>query len=258
MRNRQVPSYKIVELEKKRHKYCVCVFVINEGKRIQQQLERMKKYSFAIDIIVADGGSTDGSLTTNILKKGNVRTLLIKTGAGKLSAQMRMAFDYALKNNYRGVVVMDGNNKDTPDALPQFVDLLERGYDHIQGSRYIRGGVEKNTPILRKLAVILLHAPLISIAAGFRYTDTTNGFRAYSARFLNDKRVNPFRDIFSKYELHYYLAIRATELKYKVTETPVERVYPNKGKTPTKIHSWRGYTDILLTMLKACLHKYNP
>ena len=93
--------------------------------------------------------------------------------------------------------------------------------DHIQGSRYIAGGVAENTPLLRHLAVKFIHAPLISLAARHRYTDTTNGFRAYSRRFLTDRRVRPFRDVLSGYEMHYYLAIRAARLGFRVTELPV-------------------------------------
>ncbi len=88
----EFPDFKVLELSPKKNKYCVCVFVINEGERIQKQLKAMKKFSDQIDIVVADGGSTDGSLEEDFLKKQNVRALLTKTGKGKLSAQMRMAF----------------------------------------------------------------------------------------------------------------------------------------------------------------------
>ncbi len=102
-----------------------------------------------------------------------------------------------------------------------------------------------------------LHAPLLSLAAGFRYTDTTNGFRAYSRRLLLDERVAPFRDVFSGYELHYYLAIRAARLRFHVCETPVTRAYP-RGQTPTKIRGMRGNLQVLRTLWKACRHHYDP
>ncbi len=99
----------------------------------------------------------------------------------------------------------------------------------MQGSRFVPGGRAVRTPWARYLGIRLLHAPLISLAAGHRYTDTTNGFRAYSARFLSDPRVAPFRDVFSAYELHYYLAIRAARLGFRVAELPVTRTYPSHG-----------------------------
>ncbi len=253
----QFPDFTLKELAPKKHKYCVCVFVINEGQKVQKQLKLMKKYAGQVDIIVADGGSTDGSLETNFLKSVQVTALLTKTGPGKLSAQMRMAFAYVLHKGYAGVVVIDGNNKDDVSAIPDFIKLLDKGYDHIQGSRFIKGGHAINTPLERLLAVRLVHSPLISLAARHRHTDTTNGFRAYSAKLLADPQVAVFRDIFMTYELHYHLAIEAARLKkFKLTETPVTREYPKKGKTPTKISPIKGNAHVMGVLLKAIRGKY--
>src|SRR5205823_4070682 len=165
-----------------------------------------------------------------------------------LSAQMRMGLAFALRRGYDGVIVIDGNNKDDPAAIPDFVRALDEGCDHVQGSRYITGGRAINTPWARHLAVKLIHAPMIRLAAGFPYTDTTNGFRAYSRRLLLDPRMAPFRNVFSGYELHYYLAIRAARLGYNVREVPVTRAYPARGRMPTKIRGVRGNVLILRTL----------
>jgi len=255
----QFPDFKAAELRKKQNPYCVCVFVINEGTKVQKQLKRMKKYSSQVDIIVADGGSTDGSLEKDFLKTVDVRALLTKTGPGKLSAQMRMAFAYALHEEYEGIIVVDGNGKDDISAIPRFVRELKAGYDHIQGSRYIPGGKAINTPLERHLAVKFVHSPLISLAARHRHTDTTNGFRAYSANLLTDPDINIFRNIFVTYELHYYLAIESARAKkYKLTEIPVTREYPAKGKTPTKISPIKGNLHVLGVLIKAARGKYRP
>jgi dolichol-phosphate mannosyltransferase len=255
---RQVPTYTVTEFAQKRSKYCVAVFVINENGRLLRQLDKMQQVGAALDVVIADGGSTDGSTTEANLKPRGVRALLVKTGAGKLSAQMRMAFDWAMQQGYEGVVTIDGNDKDGTEALTRFVEALDRGLDHVQGSRYVPGGVAINTPKLRNLGIKLLHAPLISIASRFRYTDTTNGFRAYSRKFLLDPRVDPFRDVFERYELHYYLAIRAARLGFRVEEVPVTRAYPDKGPIPTKISPWKGNFLVLKTLFKACMHRFDP
>jgi hypothetical protein len=98
----------------------------------------------------------------------------------------------------------------------------------------------------------------MSASAGVQYTDTTNGFRAYSRRLLLDQRVQPFREIFSAYELHYYLALRAPQLGYRCREIPVIRAYPADGEVPTKIHGWRGNVNVLRTLFAACLGRYVP
>ena len=253
-----VPAHEQHLLGPKRHRYCVAVFVINEGERVRKQLRAMAALADRIDIIVADGGSTDDSLALDSLDEFRLRALLIKRGPGKLSAQMRMAIAFAMNEGYDGIVVIDGNGKDDPSAIPRFIELLDAGYDHIQGSRYVPGGKGINTPLSRTVGVKILHAPLISLAAGARYTDTTNGFRAYSRRLLTDPRVQPLRDIFVAYELHYYLAIRAARLGFRVIETPVTRSYPTTGKTPTKISPVKGNLLILRTLAAAALGRFNP
>lgn len=253
-----VPDHERLVFSDKRHRYCVAVFVLNEGDRVRNQLAAMASFADRIDIVVADGGSTDGSVAPDSLGAFKLRALLVKRGPGRLSAQMRMAIAFALEEGYEGMVVIDGNGKDGIDALPRMIELLDAGYDHVQGSRYVPGGRGINTPTSRTLGVRFVHAPLISLAAGARYTDTTNGFRAYSRRLLTDSRVAPLRDVFMGYELHYYLAIRAARLGFRVIETPVTRRYPVAGKTPTKISPVRGNLRVLGTLAAAVLGRFDP
>ncbi|ULL19029.1 glycosyltransferase family 2 protein [Paenibacillus sp. H1-7] len=254
----QVPNAKIHELKGKTCKYCVLIPVINEGSRIQKQLHELKEYSNIVDIIITDGGSTDNSLDTDFLKSVNVRTLLVKEDTGKLSAQLRIGYAYLIKQGYEGVITIDGNNKDGVDAIPRFIKELDNGYGLVQGSRYVKGGKAINTPLIRDFAIKLIHAPIVSLAAGFRYTDTTNGYRAYSRNYLLDNRVQPFRDIFVNYELLAYLSVRAPRLGYKTKEIPVTRSYPASGKVPTKISHFRGNLMLIRTLLNLLSGKYNP
>jgi hypothetical protein len=254
----QVPDYSEHAFAPRRARYAACVFVIDEGERLAAQLERMRPLCDQVDLIIADGGSTDGSVARERLVPAGVNTLLVKRGPGKLGAQMRMALAHCLRRGYEGVVVIDGNNKDDPGAIPGFLRALDDGADHIQGSRFIAGGRAINTPISRLLGIKLVHAPLVSLSAGRRNTDTTNGFRAYSRRLLLDPRVAPFRAVFSRYELHYYLAIRSARLGYNTVELPVTRAYPATGKVPTKISKFRGNLLVLATLFRACFHLYDP
>ena len=253
----RTPVYQIDWQRPRAHRWAICVFVINEGEKIGKQLKAMSAYSDLLDIIVADGGSTDGSLDPALMEETGATALLVKTGSGKLSAQMRMAFDYTMDEGYDGVIVIDGNGKDGLDAIPSFVKALEEGWDHVQGSRFIPGGHHENTPPTRYLAVRMLHAPLISLAAGFRYTDTTNGFRAYSRRLLMDPCVDVFRPCFDRYQLHYHLAIEAVAVGCSVKEVPVSRVYPASGKVPTKIKGFGGLFAVMGQLLDTCRGKYD-
>ena len=59
-----VPDYTAVEFEGRRHDYCLLIPVINEGSRILTELGRAQKAGVdrLVDIVICDGGSTDGSM----------------------------------------------------------------------------------------------------------------------------------------------------------------------------------------------------
>ncbi len=254
----QVPTYNEAVLAPKAHHHVLVIPVINEGERIRNQLRRIKEANLSVDVIIADGGSTDGSLDPDFLESVGVRALLTKTGPGKLSAQLRMAYSWALTQGYDGIVTMDGNGKDGVEAVALFVAALHDGVDYAQGSRYHPDGVAERTPLERTIGNRMIHAPMMSVAGKRRFTDTTNGFRAYSARYLTDPAVQPFRDIFMNYELLFYLTVRAGQLGMNVCELPVKRSYPENEKTPTKISGFSGKLAILKQAMNAARGAYTP
>ncbi|WP_089167636.1 glycosyltransferase family 2 protein [Azotobacter chroococcum] len=254
----QVPTFDTPLWLGRLHQWCVVIPVINEGERIKSLLARMAtlKIGDIADIIIIDGGSTDDSLSLESLQQNAVRGLLVKTGPGKLSAQLRCAYAFALDQGYEGIVTIDGNDKDDPEAIPRFIDALKQGVDFVQASRFIAGGVAENTPKSRDFAIRFIHAPMLSLFSGFKWTDTTQGFRAYSRKMLLDQRVAPFRDVFMTYELLAYLSCRVPKLDYRCIELPTVRRYP-KGEVPTKISSFKGNLSVLLVLFRACFGKYD-
>lgn len=255
----QVPEFEILFTSENRKDKCVVIPVINEGNRIHSLLAKMQKLNISqtADIIIVDGGSTDGSLKSEKLHALGVHTLLLKTGLGRLSSQLRCAYFYALQGGYEHVVTIDGNDKDEPSTIPDFFDRLENGYDFVQGSRFIPGGKAMNTPLVRFLAIRLLHAPILSIASRFWWTDTTQGYRGYSKKLITSESLKIFRNIFQNYELLAFLSAKAPRVGLKCIEIPTTRVYP-KGKVPTKISSFRGNLSVLKTLLAAAFGKYDP
>lgn len=255
-----VPDYTVEMLAEKRSDYCLLIPIINEGGRILKELDRAKAAGVCglVDIILCDGGSTDGSMELSGLKSRGVNCLLTKTGPGKQGAQLRMGLHFALERGYEGILTIDGNNKDSIESVPLFIEKLSEGYDLVQGSRFIKGGKAVNTPLSRWLAVRFIHAPVISLAARHWFTDTTNAYRAYSRAYLTHPAVQPLRDIFPGYELLAYLSVRATQLGLKACEVPVERAYPKNEPAPTKIKGFKGNSNLLKILFAALAGKYDP
>lgn len=255
-----VPDYERKEFQPRMSDYCVLIPVLNEGERIYAELSRALRAGVNehADIVICDGNSRDGSNDPSRLEGYGVNSLLVKTGPGKQGAQLRTGIHFGFERSYRGFITVDGNNKDSIEDVPRFIEKLKEGYDFVQGSRFIEGGRAVNTPLIRWLSVRMIHAPLISLTAHHHFTDTTNAFRAYSLRYLADERVKPLRDIFSSYELLAYLSVRASQIGMRACEIPVSRVYPEKGKIPTKISSFRGNLELMKILLKNFAGKYNP
>jgi dolichol-phosphate mannosyltransferase len=251
------PRHEVVEFSPRRTRYCFIVVTLNEGERIRAQLGRMRAHAALADIIIADGKSTDGSLSHDFVREQMVRTLLL-TDEGGLSTATRMGIAYAIEQGYEGVITVDGNGKDGVEALPHFISELEGGGDLIQGSRFMPGGYHKNTPLERWLGIKLVMAPLMAIGSGHYYSDPTNGFRAMSMRFLTDARVEPVRKVFVRFNIQHYFNYRAAKLGFKVKEIPVRRCYPDEGPIPTKIHGLPTKLRNVWEMVVTVCGGYNP
>jgi len=256
----QVPAFETPLWLGRQHQYCIVIPVLNESNRIRNMLDRMMVQNIMniADIIIMDAGSTDGSLNLGMLKDNGVQCLMVKTGPGRLSSQLRCAYAFALDQGYTGIVTIDGNDKDDPEAIPRFIDALKDGLDFVQASRFIPGGVGENTPKCRDFAIRWIHVPLLGLFSGFHWTDTTQGFRAYSRKMLIDPNISVFRDVFISYELLAYLSYRAPKLGYRCIELPTIRRYPVTGLIPTKISRIKGNLSVLKTLFCACLGGYNP
>lgn len=148
-----------------------------------------------------------------------MRGLLVKTGPDKLSAQLCCTYAFA----------------------------LEQGVDFVQGSHFVPDDVAENIPWVRHAAILPLHTPLLSAASGFRRTDITQGFRAYS---------RALRDVFETYELLASLSYRLPRLGYRCEEALTTRRSPER-EVPTKISSMRGNLTVLNLLIRACLGRYD-
>lgn len=216
-----LPKHRTDVLRARRNDFAVVLNVLNEGKRLHRQLERMKPFDSVVDIIVSDAPSKDGSTEIERMRELGVTAVVSLTEPGRYSASALAAFGHAVHAGYEGVILMDGNGKDDPEALPRFIEALRAGHGFVQGSRFLTGGRSINTPRSRERLIRFVHAPVISALCFWRFTDTTNGFRAASRALLLDDRVNIFRPDFKGYDVVFYLPWSARRYGFTVAEIPV-------------------------------------
>ena len=239
----------------KKKNYLLVIPNLNEGAELTKLIKKIFffKINKLVDILVVDGGSNDNSINLSFLKK-NINTLIFVKNNTGLSRQLQYAYSFSKKKNYFATVTIDGNGKDDPRRIVNFIKKIENGFDFVQGSRFIKGGKELYTPLLRIFAIKFIHAPILSFFSGFKWTDTTQGFRCYKNILFKDSNLSIFRNIFQKYELLAYLNYKVPRLGYNCVEIPTNRIYKkNIGAQNSKIKGVVGHWVIFKTLLKTCL-----
>jgi dolichol-phosphate mannosyltransferase len=223
----------------------ICTFAFNEGIKIETTVRRIVAAT-GYAALVVDDGSTDGSIEK--LRQFKVSILSSEKNHG-IGSSMKRAFSYAIEHKYDVIVIMAGNNKDDPTEIPRLLHpILRDGFDFVQGSRFLDGGVHGNMPTYRRFAT-RLHPTLFSLVVGKRLTESTNGFRAFKVSILKDKRIWWNEEWLDAYELEPYLLFKAIRLGYRHTEVPVTKIYPPKHLGYTKMKPITGWWSILRPLL---------
>lgn len=216
-------------------------FAFNEGEKIRRTLARHPAER-PYDLLVADDGSTDGSLDD---VGPNVIVLRNPTNLG-IGAAMKGVFEFALTNNYDVLVIHAGNDKDDPLEIPRLLEpILSDAADFVQGSRFMSGGHWGNMPRYRVIGTGLVHPWALSLVAGKRVTESTNGFRAFRTTLLRDARINWRQTWLDRYQLEPYLLLKAILLGYRHREVPATKIYPDHQLGHTKMRPFSDWWGIL-------------
>ena len=133
----KVPEYEVLLRTEARHPYVVYILAFNERPRLDQQLDRFPKDSErGFDVMLGDDGSTDGTGGSDLLEQYAIRgATRLKYNSG-LSQNIKVALHWLYGQNYKGVILMNGNNRDDPSTVPEFMRALDAGYGYVQGSRF--------------------------------------------------------------------------------------------------------------------------
>lgn len=240
----------------KHHKIALGIPVFNEKSKIINIIQRLDKVSFLDEIIFIDDCSTDGSYEY-LIEGGRFRVLrhTQRSGAG---AAIRTFFAYLIDSQFDIAVVMAGNDKDRPEEITRLLDpIIDEKYDLVQGSRYLPIGVSGNMPFIRVLATRWIHPILFQLVTGKKMTDTTNGFRAMRISLIRALWSDLQQQWLDKYELEPYLLYKSILKGFRVTESPVTKIYPDHGLGYTKMRSFKDWWSILrpLFLLKLKLRR---
>jgi dolichol-phosphate mannosyltransferase len=208
----------------------VVIPTYNESENIDRVLRRVRGALPDATVLVVDDGSPDG--TGDIAEKvgtgiGNIE-LLRRTEKSGLGSAYRAGFRWGLDRGFDVCIEMDADLSHDPDALPDLVAPLSKGFELVIGSRYVPGGSIPNWAWHRRL---LSRGGNVyaSTLLGLGVTDSTSGFRAYSASVLNRIALDNIRA--EGYGFQIEMTYQAKRAGAPIVEVPIRFVDRTEGES---------------------------
>ena len=167
----------------------------NERKNIEvliPQLENVfkdiKKHD--MHILVVDDNSPDKTSDSVKTLQKKYKNLHLLTGEKKgLGVAYLRGFKQATTElNADVMFMMDSDLSHPPRLVPSFMENIDKGYDLVIGSRYIKGGATPDWSLKRKVVSKLGNFFARIVAGLYKVHDCTTGFRAIKTDVF--KKVN--------------------------------------------------------------------
>lgn len=229
------------------NKTIIVMPVANEGDSMREVLEDILALPFDNLYIypVIDKFSHDN--TEQIIDEeekksgGRVHKIFYEDSHGVISCYLE-GFRQALKDGAERIIEMDGGGSHSPKEVSQFIEYLDKGYDCVWGSRFVKNGGIEHHPLYRR---ILSHGGtwLANLVLGTKLKDMTSGFEGFQRPVLEKFNFDHFLSTGHMYqtEMRYYCR------KYKTIEVPIHYV---GGSSSLKWNSVREALKILFELKK--------
>jgi len=222
----------------KKSKITLFVPTLNEIDGMKAIMPRVKK-EWVDEILVLDGGSTDG--TVEYAKSKGYRVVMQKSNGVTNASREGIK---AAKGDYIISFSPDGNS--VPEAIPKLVKKINEGYDMVIGSRYLKNAKSEDDDAVTAFGNWMF-TKLINICFGGKYTDTLVMFRAFRKNIVKD-----FHSNLPRAGVEPILSIRCAKEKLKITEIPASEPKRIGGKR--KMVPILNGIDILRLILTELLH----
>ncbi len=161
-------------------------------------------------LVVVDGG-TDG--TARVAVDAGVFTCVLPVNLGQ-GAALRLGYQLAIAHGARFVVTLDADGQNDPAELGGMIEpLLDGSADFVIASR--RLGTDQTTDRFRR-AGVSLYAWILNTILYVKLTDSSNGYRAFTAEVLEDVVPRLVQDQYQTAEV----VIIAASRHWRITERP--------------------------------------
>ena len=157
---------------------------LNEVDGMKQVIPLIKK-EWVDEILIVDGGSTDGTIEE--AKKLNLKVIQQKS-KGSLGAAIYDGFE-STKAEYLLMFGADGNNE--PEEIPKMLEKIKEGYDQVITSRFGKTSINEDAGIIDAFGNKMFTAITNIIFRG-QFTDTLSSSRAFTRKAWNEIKLDAF------------------------------------------------------------------
>ncbi|MGV3774333.1 MAG: polyprenol monophosphomannose synthase [Verrucomicrobiales bacterium] len=197
----------------------IIVPTYNERDNLPNVVERLLRLPVAVDILVVDDNSPDGTgeLADELAARHRQMHVLhrkVKDGLGRAYCA---GFKWSLDHHYEFVFEMDGDLSHNPDDIPAFLEAA-RNADLVVGSRYSNGIRVINWP-LNRLMLSLLAAKYVQMITGMPVTDPTGGYKCFRRDTLKKLDLDAVRS--NGYSFQIEMTHKIWRQGMRVAEVPI-------------------------------------
>jgi glycosyltransferase involved in cell wall biosynthesis len=208
---------------------------LNEIDGMRVIMPKIKK-EWCDQIIILDGGSTDGTIQ---YAKDNGYFVYIQKKKG-----FRHAYTEVLPYIEGDIIITfspDGNS--LPELIPELINKMRDGYDMVIASRYLAGAKSEDDDIITAFGNWLF-TKTVNLLFGAHYSDVMVILRAYKKQLIYDLDLNkdenyalPERLFNTHISWEPLLSVRAAKRKLKIAEIPGSE--PPRIGGERKLQIWR-------------------
>lgn len=220
----------------------VTLFVptLNEIVGMKAVMPKIKK-EWCDQILVSDGGSTDGTVEY-AREQGYFVHCQKRLG-------LRHAYSEALPYIEGDVMITfspDGNC--IPDDIPRLIEKMREGYDMVIASRYLNMAASEDDTLVTGFGNWLFTGT-VNFLYGAKYTDAMVIYRAYKTRLFSELDLDkdegyamPERLFFTVLGIEPLLSVRAVKRGLKIGEIPSDEPPRIGGDAKLQVLRWgAGY-----------------
>jgi dolichol-phosphate mannosyltransferase len=215
------------------NKLSVIIPARNEAANLKDCISEIAKelthHSIDSEILVIDDGSTDNTVDViNKIRKSFPSVEYIKNdNENGFGRAVRLGLE-----NFSGdaVAIMMADRSDSPRDLVTYWKCIQGGNDCVFGSRFIRGGIVYNYPLLKLLANRVVNT-MIQFIFRIKCNDVTNAFKMYRREVIEGCR--PF--ISPHFNLTVEIPLKAIVRGYSWKVEPISWRNRTKGVAKLKL-----------------------